>query len=33
VFPGGTGPAILALASAEATGPTVRLVYTRPVSQ
>ena len=33
VFPGGTAPAILALASAEATGPTVRLVYTRPSSQ
>jgi dihydrofolate reductase len=33
VFPGGTAPAALELASAEATGPTVRLVYTRQASQ
>ena len=33
VFPGSTGPDTLALASAAATGPTARLVYTRPASR
>jgi dihydrofolate reductase len=33
VFPDGTAPAALALASAEATGPTVRLVYIRSASR
>jgi dihydrofolate reductase len=30
LFPGGTAAAPLALASAEAAGPAVRLIYTRP---
>lgn len=33
LFPGGTAPATLALASARAAGPAVRLVYTRPDGQ
>jgi len=33
LFPAGTAPALLTLASAEAVGPAVRLVYTRPASQ
>ena len=33
VFPDGTAPAALALVSAEAAGPTVRLVYTRAPSR
>jgi dihydrofolate reductase len=30
LFPDGTAPVNLALASVQATGPTVRLIYTRP---
>ena len=33
VFPAGAAPATLDLTSAEAAGPTVRLVYTRPVGR
>jgi len=33
LFPDGTAPANLALASAQATGPAVKLVYTRPENQ
>ena len=33
LFPDGTAPANLALASAQTTGPAVRLIYTRAVNQ
>ena len=33
VFPDGTAPVNLALASAQATGPAVKLIYTRPENQ
>ena len=33
VFPDGTAPVNLALASAQAAGPAVRLIYTRPADQ
>jgi dihydrofolate reductase len=33
LFPDGTAPVNLALASAQTTGPAVRLIYTRPDSQ
>jgi dihydrofolate reductase len=33
LFPDGTAPVNLALASAQTAGPTVRLIYTRPASQ
>ena len=33
LFPGGAGPVHLALASAQATGPAVKLIYTRPENQ
>ena len=33
LFPDGTAPVNLALASAQTTGPAVRLIYTRPDNQ
>jgi dihydrofolate reductase len=33
LFPGGTAPVNLALASAQTAGPAVRLIYTRPLNQ
>jgi dihydrofolate reductase len=33
LFPGGTAPVNLALASTQTAGPAVRLIYTRPASQ
>jgi dihydrofolate reductase len=33
LFPDGTAPVDLALASAQPTGPTVKLIYTRPENQ
>jgi hypothetical protein len=33
LFPDGTAPVNLALASARATGPAVKLIYTRPENQ
>jgi dihydrofolate reductase len=33
LFPDGTAPVNLALASAQATGPAVKLIYTRPENQ